>query len=86
MAQNNPMMAVTQDGVTYNAFVYKSLPPAEAEYQMQHIHDDRGNDILISSIIFLTLATLATGMRFVSRRMVRAGSGLDDWVMLGALV
>ena len=82
----NPMMAVTPDGVNYNAIIYKTLPPAESAYQMEHIHDSRANDLLVSTIIFLALATIATSLRFASRRMVRAGCGVDDWVMLGALV
>ncbi|MCJ1280168.1 hypothetical protein MMC21_007995 [Puttea exsequens] len=69
-----------------NPLVYESLPPAEAQYQLDHVHESRVSEIVSTLIICLVIATLAVVLRFVSRRMVKATLKGDDWMMLVALV
>ena len=80
------MMQTTEDGVKYNAMIYQMLPPPMAKYQMEHIHETWSTNFLTASTICLVIATIATAIRFMARRMVKAGLGADDWVMLAALV
>lgn len=71
---------------SYNHLVYASLPPAEAAYQLSHIHDSRVRDIVSSHIACLVIATVAVVLRFVARRMSGTRVGGDDWMIVAALV
>ena len=48
--------------------------------------NDRGVELLVITVIFLALATLAVIFRFVSRRMKRVGLAADDYMIIVALV
>ncbi len=69
-----------------NWAVYHSLPPAQAEYQLEHVEESRVNDVLSSLISCLVIATVAVILRFISRRMVKTGVKADDWMIIAALV
>ena len=60
--------------------------PAEIQYQLEHIHEDRSSDIVISHIVCMTLATVAVILRFTSRRLCKAAILADDYMILVALV
>ena len=60
--------------------------PAEVQYQLEHIHEDRSSDIVISHIICMTLATAAVLLRFTSRRLCKAAILADDYMIIVALV
>ena len=60
--------------------------PAEIQYQLEHVHEDRSSDIVISHIVCMTLATVAVILRFTSRRLCKAAILADDYMILVALV
>ena len=70
----------------YNEAVYAELPPAEARYQLAHIHESRAKDINISHFVCLTIAVVAIALRFLSRRISRTALKMDDWMIVAALV
>ena len=62
------------------------LSPAEIKYEVAHIHDDRASNIVISSVICISLATIAVILRFLARRLSKAKILADDYMMVFALV
>lgn len=60
--------------------------PAEIQYQLQHIHDDRSNGIITSFGVCLGVATITVLLRFVARRIKRAPLAGDDWTIVAGLV
>ena len=62
------------------------LPPDELRYQLEHIHDNKAPGVIASLVICFTLACTAVLLRFISRRMCKAGIGSDDYTILAALV
>ena len=60
--------------------------PAEIQYQLLHIHEDRSQDIVNSNTICMVIAIVAVTLRFVSRRLCKAAILADDFVCLAALV
>ena len=62
------------------------LSPAEIKYETEHIHDNRGPDIVISSAVCIALATAAVCLRLLARRLSRAAVLADDYMMIFALV
>lgn len=69
-----------------NWAVYRSLPPFEAQYQLDHINESRVSDIVLSHIACLVIAFVAIALRFVSRRMSKTAIKSDDWMIVAALV
>ena len=63
-----------------------ALSPSEIQYQLDHINDDRGDDIIISHAVVLPLAVLAVFLRFISRYLCKARIGADDYMIIAALV
>lgn len=63
-----------------------SLPPSEVQYQLAHIHEDRASAIIISHAVLLPLAVIAVVARFIARRLCKAHIGLDDYMIVVALV
>ena len=63
-----------------------SLPSSEVQYQLAHIHEDRASDIVISHAVVLPLAVIAVVARFIARRLCKAHIGLDDYMIVVALV
>ena len=60
--------------------------PAEIQYQLLHIHEDRSKDIVNSNAICMVIAIVAVALRFVSRRLCKVAILADDIVCLAALV
>lgn len=71
---------------TVNWAIYNSLPPAEAQYQLAHINDNKKRSIAAAYIVCVPIIFLAVIMRFVSRRIGRTSYGADDWIMVLGLV
>ncbi|KAL9007899.1 MAG: hypothetical protein Q9173_006919 [Seirophora scorigena] len=63
-----------------------SPPPAEIQYQRQHIHDDRSNEIIAALGICLGIAIIAVLLRFVARHLKRAPLEADDWTIVAGLL
>lgn len=63
-----------------------SLPPAEIQYQLVHQNENRSADIIAANTIMLVAAYIAVGLRFMSRRLMHATLGADDWMMVVGLV
>jgi len=62
------------------------LPPAEIEYELAHINQNRGPDMIVSSVICIALASVAVFLRFFARRLSRTQLWFDDYMMVLALV
>lgn len=60
--------------------------PAEIQYQLQHIHDDRSNEIIAALGVCLGIAIIAVLLRFVARHLKRAPLEGDDWTIVAGLV
>lgn len=56
------------------------------QYQEKHKNENRGPEIVVSLAIMLTVAYIAVGLRFISRRIVRVKLSYDDWVIVIGLV
>lgn len=69
-----------------NWAIYKSLPPAEAQYQLDHVNQSQVSNIVSSHIACLTIAVVAIILRFISRRMSKTPIKADDWMIVAALV
>ena len=63
-----------------------SLPSSDVQYQLAHINEDRASDIIISHAIVLPLAVIAVIARFIARHLCKAHIGLDDYMIVVALV
>ncbi|KAK0511558.1 hypothetical protein JMJ35_006131 [Cladonia borealis] len=63
-----------------------SLPSGQIQYQLAHIHEDRASEIVISHAVLLPLAVIAVVARFIARRLCRAHIGLDDYMIVVALL
>lgn len=61
------------------------LSQEQIQYQLDHKNEDRASDIIVTHVVCLSLAVVFVALRFISRRL-KAGLGIDDWVMLLALV
>ena len=48
--------------------------------------EDRGRSIVAGNIIVAVVATVAVGLRFLARRLQRISLGVDDYLILAALV
>ena len=70
----------------YNEAISHHLPPAEAQYQLAHIHESRAKELVVSHFICLMIAVVAVTLRFVSRRMSKTPLKMDDWMIVAALV
>ena len=62
------------------------LSPAEIEYEMSHIKDDRQKEMIVSSAICIAIAIIAVILRLVARRLSRAKIMADDYMIIVALV
>lgn len=45
-----------------------------------------GGAIIATGVVFTVLAVVAVGLRFASKRMTSAAVGVDDWLLLAALL
>lgn len=62
------------------------LSPAEIKYELAHIRDNRASNIVVSSVICISLATIAVMLRLLARRLSKAKILADDYMMIFALV
>ena len=55
---------------------------------METIHglNIHGAAIVATGVVFTVLTVVAVGLRFTSKRLTSAGFGLDDWLILAALL
>ncbi|KAL8956223.1 MAG: hypothetical protein Q9193_006193 [Seirophora villosa] len=60
--------------------------PAEIQYQLQHIHDDRSNEIIAALGVCMGIAIIAVLLRFVARHLKRAPLEGDDWTIVAGLL
>lgn len=58
------------------------LPPTVILYQLKHIHDNKAPAVLALLIVCFTLPCIAVLLRLISRRMCKAGIGLDDYMII----
>lgn len=61
-------------------------PPAEIQYQLQHIQDDQSDQIISAFVVCLAFAIVAVLLRFVARHLNKASLGGDDWAIVVGLV
>ena len=60
--------------------------PAEIQYELAHIHDNRAPSIVASSVICIALATIAVILRLLARRLGKVKILADDYMMVFTLV
>lgn len=63
-----------------------TVTPEEVAYYKAHASDDRRGNQIAAATIGLALASAAVTARVISRLRSRAQFGLDDWMILVALV
>ena len=57
----------------------------QIDYQYAHRNEDRGSEIINVHVILMVFAVVGVTLRFISRKL-KAGLGIDDWMMLVSLV
>lgn len=64
------------------------LSPAEADYQMQHISDDKSKQLLATCVVSSCVASGAVALRITARRVNRLETSLqaDDYMTIIAFV
>ncbi|KAL8768853.1 MAG: hypothetical protein Q9209_005034 [Squamulea sp. 1 TL-2023] len=96
--QYDPAKAVVEEGGIFPASGLTDKPrkftviamagptPADIQYQLQHIQEDRSNEIIVAFGICLGLAIITVLLRFVARHLTKASLGGDDWTIIFGLV
>ena len=54
------------------------------EYQLAHIHDDKGPRTIAASGVLIAATTLAIVLRLLAQRMVKSALTLDDYCAIAA--
>ena len=62
------------------------LSPAEIQYEVANIHDNRAPDLVVSTTVCLSLACVAVSLRLIARRLSKAKVWFDDYMIIVALV
>ena len=62
------------------------LTPEEIAYQMENINDNRGPEIMTSTIVLAVLATVAVISRLACRRLTKIAISWDDYLIVVGLV
>ncbi|KAL8788355.1 MAG: hypothetical protein Q9213_001752 [Squamulea squamosa] len=68
----------------YTAAAYP--PPQNLKYQIDHIEDDRGPEIIATTIVIAILATVAGFLRLFCRRHMKVAISYDDYLMIAGFV
>ena len=63
-----------------------ALPPAEMQYQTDHINENRTPGFIASVSVVCSLATIAVGLRLTARAWTKVGMGMDDYLICIALL
>ncbi|KAL8945985.1 MAG: hypothetical protein Q9222_007558 [Ikaeria aurantiellina] len=63
-----------------------TISPEQLQYYEEHASDDRRPNMLAAAICGLILSYLAVALRFFARRTSATQVGLDDWLILAALI
>ncbi|KAL8898007.1 MAG: hypothetical protein Q9207_006914 [Kuettlingeria erythrocarpa] len=62
------------------------LGPKALQHQLDHVHDDRGAELIVSVVIVSVLAVLAVALRLVCRRQMKVSMSWDDYTIIIGLV
>ncbi len=62
------------------------LSPQQRLWREEHRHDSQVPSIITVNVILPVLITVVTVARVASRRISKAGLGLDDYTLLAAVV
>lgn len=61
-----------------------ALSPADVQYQIQHISDDKSKQLIATGVVSLCVASVAIALRIVARRVNRFETSLqaDDYMII----
>ena len=62
------------------------ISPADLQYQKDHFNDTQAPSVLVACAISFALAGIAVVLRVLSRRVINAALGKDDYMIFAALV
>lgn len=62
------------------------ITPAELQYQKDHFNDSQAHTVTVACGICFALAAIAVILRVLSRRVISASLGKDDYMIFAALV
>lgn len=63
-----------------------TIPPAELQYQLHHIHENESPALGAFFIVCMVLSAVFVAVRLVSRKIMRIGLQADDYTILAGLV
>lgn len=66
--------------------MYRPISAAEVQYELEHVDDNRQQDLIKSLAAGVVLAYLAVVLRLVARRISKARLQADDYWILFSLV
>ena len=61
-------------------------PPLFSPPTATELAENQGSGIVAANLVVAILATISVGLRFLSRRVQKTVFGIDDWLILAALV
>ena len=62
------------------------LSPAEIQYEIEHVHDDRSKEMIAAFSVMMILACAAVALRIIARHILNLGLKADDYSIIAALV
>ncbi len=63
-----------------------SFSPSEIQYMESHVADNRSGQLYATNVVCAFAAYLAVVLRLIARSLTKARYGLDDWLIVAALV
>ena len=63
-----------------------TIPPAQLEYYEKHASDNRRPEMIATLVCSLAITYPTVALRFWAKKYSTASIGIDDWLMLIALV
>lgn len=60
--------------------------PEEIAYMQAHVHEDRRGWFTAINVVCMVLVYVAVGLRVISRRKIGIKIGLDDYLIMAAMV